>query len=368
MTTLRKSLLAGASFLALAALMSSCASTEANPNGPGSGAQEGTSEFGDGDITPYCPEEDSKVAFAKPSDNTWTQTVLAEIRDEASKCDTITEVIFANAQGDQQKAVSDIQSLVAQGVAAIVTIPDFGAAQIPSIAAANAAGVGTVPVISDPGGQVGIDYPTIVRYDYDYVGETQVKWLNDVLGGEGTIVFLGGTPGAASSKSTFDGVKRALEDYPGLTLVEDRVVDTNWDPGEKRRVVSGLLAQHGRIDAVITDYGAIDSAVIEAYLDAGLELPALATQASANVTGCTWEANNFPYLSLDGSTSLGRIGLRHALAASKGMTNPEPADGIQIPVFIDTENGKPPVCEPDLPGDADLSTSLTTEQLKELLG
>jgi ribose transport system substrate-binding protein len=369
MTGIRRSLLAGGAFLSVAALLVGCASTDPGTNTAGEGqTQEGVSEYGTGDITPFCPESEAKVAYAKPSDNTWTKTVLAEIRDEASKCKTITDVIFANAQGDQQKAVSDVQSLVAQNVAAIVVQPDFGAAQVPSIAAANAAGVGTIPLISDPNGQVGADYSTIVRYDYDYVGKSQVAWLDKVLGGKGTVVFLGGTPGAASSKSTFDGVVKAMKEYPGLKLVEERVVDTNWDPGEKRRVMSGLLAQHGRIDAVITDYGAIDSSVMEAYLDAGLELPALATQASGNATGCTWEKNKFDYFSLDGSTSLGRIALRHALAVTKGVSNPEPADGIQLPVFIDTADGKNPTCQPDLPGDADLSTSLPLDQLKKLLG
>lgn len=365
----RKSLTIGASVLAVAGLvLTGCASTETGTaNDAAAENQTGTAEYGEGDITQFCPETDSKVAYAKGSNNTWTKIVLAELEDEASKCDTITEVVFADAQNDQQKSISDLNSLVAQGVAAIVVQPEFGAAQIPSIAAANAAGVGTVPLISDPGGQAGVDYPVMVGHDFDYIGETQAAWLNEVLDGEGTVVFLGGIPGAASSKSFFDGFSKALEQYPGLTLVVDGVVDTNWDPGEKKRVMSALLAQHGRVDAVVSDYVTTDTGVIEAYLEAGLDLPALAGNASANVNGCQWEEHNFDFLSLDGTTSVGRIALRHALAATQGLENPEPSK-VQIPVFIDTVKGKNPKCEPELPADADLSADLTIDQLKALLG
>lgn len=348
-------------------LMTGCASTTAPTETAGGGAltSGGSAEYNTGDITPYCPDAPAKVAFAKGSMNTWTRITLAEIEAEAAKCDTITEVIMADAQNDQQRAVSDVNGLVAQGVAAIVVQPEFGAAQLPSIANANASGVGTVPLISDPGGVVPADYPAFVSHDYEYIGKTQADWLHQTVG-TGTVAFLGGIPGASSSQSFFEGLKKGLEQYPELTLVSDSVIDTNWDAGQKKRVMAGLLAQHGRIDAVVSDYTLTDTGVIEAYKEAGMELPALAGNASANANACQWDEENFEFLSLDGTTQLGRIALRQALAASKGMTADEPAI-VQVPVFIDTANGKPPVCHPDLPADADLSSSLTPEELRELL-
>ncbi|MGP3534026.1 substrate-binding domain-containing protein [Microbacterium sp. RD1] len=362
-------LMAVAAFAAaVTLLLSGCADTTAvSPDASDDTvSREGTEEFGTGDITEFCPEEPTKVAYAKGSNNTWTRITLAEIEDEAAKCDTITEVIFADAQNDQQKAVSDINSLVAQGVGAIVVQPEFGAAQIPSIAAANAAGVGTVPLVSDPGGDVPGDYPDFVFNDYDYVGQVQADWLNKVVG-KGKVAFLGGIPGAASSISFMDGLKKGLEKYPDLELISDTPIDTNWDAGQKKRVVAGLLAQHGRIDAIVSDYTLTDTGVIDAYKEAGVELPALVGNASGNINGCQWVEENFPFLTLDGTTGLGRIALRKALAASQGKESDEPSVA-RIPVFIDTEAGKNPVCEPDLPADADLSSALTVDQLKELLG
>lgn len=348
---------------ALVIITSGCASTSATEAGPGQSAV-GSNEYGSGKIEDFCPKEPTKVAYAKGSNNSWTTITLAEIRDEASKCSTITEVLFTDAQGNQQQATSDLNGLVAQGVKAIVVQPEFGAAQLPSIAAAHSGGVGIVPLISSPGGTPGVDYAEAVLEDTDASGRDWVQWLDRTIG-KGTVAFLGGTPGAASSAQFFQGIKKAIKDYPDLKLVSDSVIDTNWDAGQKKRVVSGLLAQHGRIDAFISDYGLTDTGVIDAYNAAGLELPALATNASGNANGCQWEEKNFSFMSLDETTTFGRIALRKALAASQGLENPEPSV-VKMPTVIDTTANLNPKCNRELPPDADLSSKLSVEELKAL--
>jgi ribose transport system substrate-binding protein len=159
-------LLRCAAVAAIAVTLSACASTTAPSGGAtaerdtsGARAVSGTA----GDITQFCPQEPTKVAYAKGSSNAWTKIALAELQDEARKCPTITDVLFTDAQGDQQKAISDVNALVAQGVQAIVIQPEFGAAQLPSMRAAVAAGVAVVPLISDPGGAQGTDYQDFAR-------------------------------------------------------------------------------------------------------------------------------------------------------------------------------------------------------------
>jgi ribose transport system substrate-binding protein len=356
----------GLAALALAATGCASTTTTASTDRPGTAVQTGSSDYGSGDITAYCPDKPTKVAYAKGTNNTWAQITLAEIKDEASRCANITDVIFTDAQGNQQQAVSDLNGLVAQGVKAIVIQPEFGQAQIPSIAAATRAGVGIVPLISDPGGVIGTDYPDAVIEDPDAAGRDWAQWLDQTVGG-GTVAFLGGTPGAASSSLFFEGFKKALADYPKLELISDSVIDTNWDAGQKKRVVSGLLAQHGRIDAVVSDYSLTDTGVIDAYQAAGLEPPALTGLASGNANGCQWKEKNFPYMTLDETTTFGRIALRKALAAAQGMENDEPSL-VKMPRAVDTEAGINPKCSPELPPDADLTSKLSAEQLKTALG
>ena len=79
--------------------------------------------------------------------NAWSVASFAAVRSEAAKCPNV-EVIAAGAGGDLQKAISDVNSWVAQGINAIVIIPDAGApgAQLQSLQDATEQGVTVVPV------------------------------------------------------------------------------------------------------------------------------------------------------------------------------------------------------------------------------
>ena len=57
----------------------------------------------------------------------------------------VADVIYADAGGDEQKAISDLNGLVAQGVNVIVVNADSGAALLPAIQAATEAGVSVRP-------------------------------------------------------------------------------------------------------------------------------------------------------------------------------------------------------------------------------
>lgn len=315
------------------------------------------------DITKLCGDKPMNIAFAKGTGNTDSQLVMGELMAEASKCPNV-KVRFVDAQGSQQKAISDINALVAQGIDGIITQPEFGEAQLPSMRAAVKAGVPVVTLISDPGGTIGTDMTDKVHQDFPALGQKWADWMNTNVKA-GKVVFLGGTPGAPSSKSFFDGLTAGLTKYPDLKLVQDSIVNTNWDAAEKKRVTAGLLAQHGRIDAVVSDYGWTDLGALDAYKDAGMKLPALVTVASANGDGCRWQQDEFPYLSIEGTTTLSRIALRKVIAAANKVEDPE-SSTVQLPAAIDTAGGKDPKCDKSLPLDANLSADLTSEQLKAI--
>ncbi|MGV9869113.1 substrate-binding domain-containing protein [Rhodococcus koreensis] len=312
------------------------------------------------DIRKLCGDRPLNVAYHKGSGNTNGYTVFAELTAEAAKCPNI-DLHYLDAQGSQQKAISDVNGLVAQDYDAIVAQPEFGAVQLPSFRSAVKDGVPVVTMISDPGGQPGVDLTDKVVQDFPNIGAQWSDWLNKVVG-KGNVVFLGGTPGAPSSKSFFDAFKAGLDRYPDLKLVQDSIVNTNWDAAEKKRIMAGLLAQHGRIDAVVSDYGLTDLGVLDAYKDAGLTPPALATIASANGNGCRWEQEKFPYISIDAAPTVSRVALRKAVAAATGTDDPEPST-IRLVKFIDTEDGKNPPCDPAYPLDADLSANLSPDEM-----
>ena len=86
------------------------------------------------DISNFCGDKDITVALADGfGGNSWRKITRAIFEAEAAKCPNIKKVLYTDAQGDTQKAISDINSLVAQGVNVIVTFVDGGEALLPTI-------------------------------------------------------------------------------------------------------------------------------------------------------------------------------------------------------------------------------------------
>jgi ribose transport system substrate-binding protein len=342
--------------------------TGGSDTGAATGSETGSTTVVAGDITTMCGTEPMKVGvFDGFGGNSWRKITLAEIEDEASKCPNITDVIYTDGQGDQEKTISNINGLVAQGVNVLIGLPDFGPALLPALRAATEAGVSVVPYLADPGGTAGEDYVVFIDEDRAAAGGEWAKWVGENFE-EGNAVFLGGVPGNPSSQAFFDGLREALQDYPNITLLNDAPIDTNWDPAETQRVMAGLFTQYPQIDFIISDYGAGSVGAIRAYENAGKPLVPLATLASNNELGCIWEDNQgegFELMSLDQTTTFARNALRFAVADYQGLTNPE-SSVVTVPVFFDSLGDTPPKCEPDLPPDADLSSNLSSEQLAEL--
>ena len=331
-----------------------------------------TTETSEGavDITAVCGTEPITVALADGfGGNSWRRITRAEFEDEAAKCPNIEEVLYTDAQGDQQQANADINSLVAQGADAIVVYADFGEAELPAIRAAHDEGVAIVPYLADPGGTPGEDYVDFIDEDRDAIGKLWADWISEAVG-EGDIIFLGGIPGNPSSLGFIESLKKGLEAHPEISLLSDAPVDTNWDAAEYQRVMAGLLTQYDNIDGIVTDYGLGSIGAMRAYVAANEPLPPIAALASGNENGCLWEelsASNpdFQFMSVDGTTRIVRVALGKAVAAAQGLDDPFP-NIVPLFVYGDSLSDSPPQCFPDLPPDADLSSSLTPEQLADL--
>ena len=94
--------------------------------------------------------------------NSWRLVTTASARNEADKCPSVTSLSYADGQGNTQKAISDIQGMVAKGINAIVVFPDAGKAILPALHSAYKAGAVTVPYRVTPGGKAGVDYNVFI--------------------------------------------------------------------------------------------------------------------------------------------------------------------------------------------------------------
>ncbi|GAA2228404.1 ABC transporter substrate-binding protein [Herbiconiux moechotypicola] len=324
------------------------------------------------DISAFCGDDDLTVALADGfGGNSWRKITRAIFEEEAAKCPNITKVLYTDAQGDTQKAISDINSLVAQGVDVIVTFVDGGEALLPTIQKATEAGVKVVPYVGSPGGTPGVDYVDFVSEDINTYGKNLAEWTIEKMGGEGNLVMLGGIAGNSYSQAVFDGVMEAVEANPGITLLnEDGPVATDWEPGKTQQVVAGLITKYGDIDGIVADYGGGSVGGIRAFEAAGKPLPVWSANDS-NEFACLWYQYKDAQPTYQIATESSRnwvvtAALHKGLAAANGLPNDEPSTYNLEIIEDSTDPDKQPKCESELPPDAILSSGLSVDSLKKL--
>jgi ribose transport system substrate-binding protein len=111
----------------------------------GSGDTGGTSLAG---APSWCGTK--KVTFAQLDGfggNSWRQVTTASGEEEAKKCPSVTQYEYADGQGNTQKAISDINGMVAKGIGAMVVFGDAGPAVLPALGSGHKAGV---PLLRSP--------------------------------------------------------------------------------------------------------------------------------------------------------------------------------------------------------------------------
>jgi ribose transport system substrate-binding protein len=357
--------------LALAAallVVAGCGGDDEEAGGEAGGA--GTTETTGGEEAEgpaWCGPEEVTIALTDGfGGNSWRQITQAEYEDEASKCPSVKETLYADGQGNTQKAISDINGLVAQGVNAIIVFPDAGEAVLPAIRDAYEAGAVMVPYRVTPGGEPGVDYNYFVPTDFEQDGVRWAEWMVQALDGKGKVVYLGGPPGVSESTQKARGINGVFAEHPGIEVIGQKPFQvTNWDPAEIQRVIRSLLARFNQIDGVIMDFGA--QLIIPEFQSAGVPIPAIATEDN-NGVGCLWEDlkddnPTFQYMSVSSQNWHVRTAVQVAVAEASGGEVPA-EQSVENEVFDDSINGEV-MCDRSLPEDVFLSSTLTKEQIRE---
>jgi len=346
---------------------------DSGSNGGGSGGQAAS-----GDVPSWCGSEDVRLALADGfGDNNWRKITRAEAEDEANKCPSVTEFSYTDGQGNTQKAISDIQGLVAKGVNALVVFPDAGEAVLPAIRSAHQAGVTTVPYRVSPGGEPGEDYDYFIETDFTDAGRLWGQWLVDhvLKDGKGNVLTLGGPPANSQSVAEYKGMAEVLADHPGIKLLGQRpYTATNWDAAKTQQVVTAALARYPDIDAITTDFGSALASAFPAFEQAGRKIPAIATEDS-NLLSCERETiaeedgYEFPLFTQSSQTWMVRTAVQFAVAEASGGKVPESTE-VPREEFENSFTDEPeaPLCKSALGDEAILSTRLTDQQLEEALG
>lgn len=305
-------------------------------------------------------------------DNNWRLLTRGEAYNEALKCPSVTKYVYQNAHGNTQEAISQIKSVAAEGIKAMVVFPDAGKAVLPALTSAYHAGPVVVPYRVFPGGTAGTNYTAYVDTKFFQEGKFWAKFMVKALHGKGNIANLGGPPANSQSLEEYQGMQQIFKKYPGIHFVGQTPFNvTNWDPAQTEKVVTALLAKYPKIDGITTDFGAALADSFGAFSRAGRKIPAVATEDS-NLLSCDWKKMRksdpaFKLETVDSQTWMVRTAIDVAVAKATGGKVPGP----EVPQF-EFENqltGKPfpPTCAPNLPPTTLLSTHLSAGQARAAL-
>jgi ABC-type sugar transport system substrate-binding protein len=364
----RHAMIACLGLLAMAA--SACSVSEGGSGSGGSGgSSQAAGKAANASVPSWCGSKKVSLGLADGfGDNNWRQVTSAEAKAEIAKCPNVTSYSYADGQGNTQKAISDIQGLVAKGVQGLVVFPDAGQAVLPALRSAHQAGVTTVPYRVSPGGQAGTDYDAFVSTDFRQAGVLWAQWLVKTLHGKGNVLNLGGPPANSQSLDEYQGMQSVFKNYPGIKFVGTTPYSvTNWDAAQTQKVVTAALAKYPKIDAITTDFGAALASSFSAFAQAGRKIPAIATE-DANVLACAWQKDKdagkeFPLFTVNSQNAMSRLAVDVAVAKASGGVVPKSTVFPQT-AFEDSVSGKPhPVtCDKSLPMDAFVSSTLTQAQ------
>jgi ribose transport system substrate-binding protein len=316
----------------------------------------------------WCGTKDITIALADgQAGNNWRRITAAEAQDEASKCPNVTKFVHTDGQANTQKAISDIQGLVAQGVNAIVTYPDAGKALLPVLTQATKAGVVTVPYWNKLDGTEGQNFTKNLYIDWQKSGQDWANWLVKTLNDKGNWVYIGGTPDNVQNLARREGMMTVLKDHPNIKQIGPLPYGiTNWDPAVTQKQIVAALAKYPKIDAVAADFGGALASSLVAFKQANRKIPPLLSEDN-NALGCQQKKLKFPLYTLSTGNWIVRGAVRYAVAQAAGgklTTQDEQTLPAQVP-FEDSVSGQPnaPKCDSSLSGDANLSSQLTHAKL-----
>jgi ribose transport system substrate-binding protein len=191
-------------------------------------------------------------------------TAGKEGMDQYAKDNNI-ELVWNSANLDVSTQANQVDSLINQGVNAIIVVPVQADSLGPQVASAKAKDIPLVPV------NAALDSKDIagnVQPDDVKAGEQEMQMMADHLGGKGNIVVLQGPLGQSGELDRTKGIKNVLAKYPDIKIL---AMDTaNWKRDEAVNKVKNWISGFGpQINAVVAENDDMGLGALQALKESG---------------------------------------------------------------------------------------------------
>lgn len=226
------------------------------------------------------------------------------------------ELLWNSANNDVATQASQMESLINQGVDAIIIVPVQADSLQPQLEAAKEAGIPVLAVNTTLSSEDLIT--AAVLPDDVAAGAQEMQMMADALGGEGNIVVLQGPLGSSPELDRTEGIESVLEDYPNIKVL---TMDTaNWAREEAVNKVKNWISSFGDdIDGIVCENDDMGLGAVQALKEAGMSVPVVGIDGIEDGLRAV-ESGDF----IGSSLQHGRVELAAGLAVARLIIMGEP--------------------------------------------
>ena len=202
-------------------------------------------------LPPLEQKDRYRVGFAQmESNNPWRIAETKSFQETAEACGW--DLVATDAAGSAAKQVSDVDSMIAQGIDVLFLPPREEKPLLPAVMKAQAAGIPTFLVDRsvDPNvAKAGEHYIAFLGSDFVDQGRRVAEWvIENFEGDKGIIVELEGTTGSSPANDRKKGFDEAIAKDDRFEIVASQSGDFARDQG--RQVMETLLQSHPDVNIV----------------------------------------------------------------------------------------------------------------------
>jgi ribose transport system substrate-binding protein len=297
--------------------------------------------------------------------NGWREEMICAMKAQALDSGVVDSLNIAHRNTDAAGQLEDIRNLIQAGVDAIVVNPASPEGVNAAIKEATDAGIVVVAVdqaVTEPSAYVISNN----QEEYAYLG---AKWLFEQIGGEGSVVYMRGAAGASADDDRDRGFKRALEEYPNVSVGQE--VFTGWQQDQGKQQMLDILASGIPFDGVWTS--GIDNVIVDAFVESEAPLVPIVGADNAGFVGQLMSVEGLQGAAVTNPGSIGGAGVTLALqilqdqapAEKLVLVTPELWDNVSEEGRAKLEAAQNPDLDPEWPVSVSIPewTTYTTEEV-----
>ncbi|MDV3126290.1 sugar ABC transporter xylitol/D-threitol-binding protein ThpA [Mycobacterium sp. 21AC1] len=235
--------------------------------------------------------------------------------------DNNIELVWNSANLDVSTQANQVDSMINQGVDAIIVVPVQADSLGPQVASAKAKNIPLVPV------NAALDSKDIagnVQPDDVAAGAQEMQMMADRLGGKGNIVILQGPLGQSGELDRSKGIEQTLAKYPDIKVLAKDTA--NWKRDEAVNKMKNWISGFGpQINGVVAQNDDMGLGALQALKESGrTDVPIVGIDGIEDGLNAV-KSGEFIGTSLQNGTVELSAGLAVANALAKGeQVNTEP--------------------------------------------